>query len=188
MWPFQNLKELGNSTMISGQALTPRDFISRRDEINKKLKANRQLELRTTLYAYSEESFIICATTGISEAGKPSVLPFNVSNENIGHTIKELLMQTYLHPAPPHTEKNLSDWPAYIASGAKSGRLFEEKSVYVSIQTINTALRIEATRRKPHSEVDIVISHSLNIDNEQLGATVRKLVSIVKFLDSHNVI
>lgn len=73
-----------------------------------------------------------------------------------------------------------------VASGARSGRVFEEKSTYLAIETVNSALRIHASRRKPPSAVYIGQDHSLAVGSEELGASVRNLVSIVRRLDSEN--
>lgn len=172
--------------MSNHRELTPRTFLERRDAINAKLRANRQIELRMALYAFAEESFNACATTGFSEAGNPVKLPFSVSDEDLGQAVRELLLNTYLHPAPSHTDAKLADWPAYVASGARSGRVFEEKSTYLAIETVNSALRIHASRRKPPSAVYIGQDHSLAVGSEELGASVRNLVSIVRRLDSEN--
>jgi hypothetical protein len=174
--------------MSNQRGLVPRDFLDRRDAINAKLRASRQVELRVALYVFAEESFIGCATTGFSEAGAPVKLPFAVSDENLGQVVRELLLQTYLHPAPSHTEAKLSEWPAFVVSGAKSGRAFEEKSTYVSVETVNTALRVHATRRKPASAVYVGQDHSLAVASEELGASIRNLVSIVRRLDAENAI
>nr|WP_315467690.1 hypothetical protein [uncultured Undibacterium sp.] len=172
--------------MTQHREITPRNFLDRRDEINAKLQANHQIELRVALYVFGEVAFIACATTGISETGTPLKLPFSVTDEDLGQSIRELLLQTYLHPAPSYIDAKLSDWPAYIASGAKSGRAFEEKSTYLSIETVNTALRLHASRRRPTSSVYIGQDHSLNVDSDELGKSIRKLVSIVRLLDSQN--
>jgi len=172
--------------MSNHREITPRDFLDRRDAVNAKLRASRQIELRVALYAFAEESFIACATTGFSESGSPVKLSFSVSDEDLGQTVRELLLQTYVHPAPSHTDAKLADWPAYVASGAKSGRVFEEKSTYVSIETVNTAVRVHASRRKPPSAVYIGQDHSLAVSSEELGASIRNLVSIVRRLDSEN--
>jgi hypothetical protein len=174
--------------MKSDAELTPRTFLDRREEIASKLRATRPVELRVAIYAFKEEALIFCATTGISEAGDPVKLPFTASNEDIGRTARELLLQTYVHPAPSHTEAKLSDWPAYVASGAKSGRVFEEGSTYLEIATVNTALNLRASRRKPSSAVYVGQSHSLTVDSDELGASIRNLVSIVRLLDSQDAI
>lgn len=172
--------------MSQYREITPRDFLDRRDEINAKLPSNRQIELRAAVYAYGDEAYIACATTGFSEAGAPVKLPFSSPNEDLGQAVRELLLQTYLHPAPSHTEAKVSDWPVYLVSGAKSARAFEEKCTYLSVQTVNTALRVQAARRKPPSAVYIGQDHSLGVDSEELGASIRNLVSLVRRLDSEN--
>lgn len=166
--------------------ITPRNFIDRRDEINAKLRSSRQIELRAALYAYGDEAYIACATTGFSEAGAPVKLPFSASNEDLGQAVRELLLQTDLHLVRSHTEAKLSDWRAYLVSGSKSGRAFEEKCTYLSIETVNTALRVHASRRKPPSAVYIGQDHSLGVVSEELGASIRNLVSIVRRLDSQD--
>ncbi|WP_431095329.1 hypothetical protein [Polaromonas aquatica] len=172
--------------MFHDRELTPRSFLDRRDEINAKLRSKRQIELRVALYAFGEEALIACATSGFSEAGTPVRLPFSVSNDDLGQAVRELLLQTYLHPVPSHTDAKLSDWPAFVVSGAKSGRAFEENCTYLSVETVNTALRIHASRRKPPSAVYIGQDHSLAVDSEELGASIRNLVSIVRRLDSQD--
>lgn len=75
--------------------ITPRHYLDRREEIKSKLGAPRQMELRVALYAFREEAFIACATTGIREAGPPVKLAYAVANEDLGQAVRELLLQTY---------------------------------------------------------------------------------------------
>lgn len=172
------------STMPTTIELTPRHFLDYRDAINAKLKATRQIELRVALYAYAQEAYIVSATTGISEAGVPIKVPFAGAAEKLGRTVREMLLQTHLHPAPSYQDAKLSDWPAYVLSGAKTGRAFEEKSVYLSVETRNTALCVRAQQRKPLSPIYVGQDHSLNVDSEELGKSLQYLVSTVRLLDS----
>ncbi|MBX3628175.1 MAG: hypothetical protein KF892_24405 [Rhizobacter sp.] len=170
--------------MPTTSELTPRDFLDYRDAINARLKATRQIELRVAVYAYAQEAYIVSATTGFSEAGAPVKVPFAGADEELGRTVRKLLLQTHMHPAPSHREAKLSDWAAYVLSGAKTGRAFEEKSVYLSVDTRNTALCIRAQQRRPPSPIYVGHDHSFNVDSEELGKSIQNLVSIVRLLAS----
>jgi len=138
------------------------------------------------LYAYSSKQMILCSTTGISEAGEPVSLPFDVANEELGAIALAKLLETDLNPAPLYSEHGLAHWRAYSVSGAKTGRSFEESSVYVSIQTVNTALRVEAGPRKSVSGLYVGRTHSLTVDPEELGASIRSLLSAIELLGRHD--
>lgn len=167
---------------------TARDLLDRRDQINRELKATVQVELRTVLYAYNEQHFIVCSTTGISEAGEPAVLTFDVGDQELGAVVLSKLLETYVFPKPAYKENKLADWPAFRASGAKTGRAFEENSIYITVATVNTGLRVEARPRLQMSGIYVGIPHSVAVRPEELGSTIHTLVSTVALLGQHLVL
>ena len=67
----------------------------------------------------------------------------------------------------------------FRASGAKTGKSFEEKSTYVSVKTRNLAIVIEGTRRRPRS--DIYVGSLVTRDPAKLGGAVKNLLQLSDF-------
>ena len=140
-------------------------------------------ELRACLYLYDDSRFIICAIADSSEHGEPSVLDIGISDEELGKTVCDKLLEYSPRNPSRHAEHSLSNWEAYIASGAKTGKAFERKSYYVYIQTINTAISIEArprvTNERNLSAHYWASSGNLHIE---VGAAIRKAISAAQLL------
>ena len=103
--------------------------------------------LRAAVYLYDETSFIISAIAGNSEYGEPVVLDVDVANDNLGLAVCDALLGHKRDNLPGHSAGKLTDWAAFIASGAKTVKAFENNSWFVYVQTINTAIRMEAGPR-----------------------------------------
>ncbi|MDP5240886.1 hypothetical protein Q9Q94_15195 [Uliginosibacterium sp. 31-16] len=165
---------------------TPRDLIDRRDQINQERNSKLQLELKVALYAYAEKYLIVSSTTGIAESGEPMVLSFDVDDEELGTVVLNKLVDCYRAPAPSYREHKLSDWRAFALSGAKTGRAFESSSIYISVETVNTALRVEACPRTPMSGIFVGKLHSVAASPEEIGSTIRAVIASIKLLGDHN--
>jgi hypothetical protein len=159
--------------------------MDRREALNQMLRYSQRVELRVAIYAYGQECFLISATTGITEAGDPIKLPFVASDSDLGHAIYDQLLECYAHFIDT-ADASLKNWAVFVASGAKTGKAFESRCTYVTVETVNTALVIEASRRSPPSATYVGRQHSITCDPEILGATVKKLVSTLRLLDSRD--
>lgn len=165
--------------------LEPRSLVDRRDALNQMLRHSQRIELRVAIYAYGNECFLISATTGITEAGEPVKLSFSATDSDLGHAVYDQLLGCYAH-FKDMANSSLKDWAAFTASGAKTGKAFESKSTYVTVETIHMALIIEAKRRSPPSDTYVGQRLSITCDPAVLGATVKKLVSSLRLLDSQD--
>jgi hypothetical protein len=103
-----------------------------------------ECELRARLYFYDETKFIVCSASGISESGEPTVLPPDVSDDDLGRCVCDHLLS--FNPKSPENmrEHKMRDWPAYKASGAKSIRAFQERTWRMMLTTSNTTIMIDA--------------------------------------------
>ncbi|MHA7000257.1 hypothetical protein [Aeromonas schubertii] len=136
------------------------------------------VELRASLYLYDDVKFIVCSIAGIAEYGVPTVLDMNTSDESLGLALCEKLLDF-----KPNNERNLTnlkldDWAAYKASGAKTGKAFEQKSIYAHIITVNSAIEIEAAPRITNEkELKALCSISNGRKHSEIGTAIRKAIN-----------
>jgi hypothetical protein len=77
-------------------------------------------ELRSALYLYNEEQFIVCSIAGIAEYGVPIVLDANTPDESLGLALCDMLLQFQPRNGRDISKDTLNDWAAYKTSSAKS--------------------------------------------------------------------
>lgn len=140
-------------------------------------------ELLASIYLYKDSKFIICAIAGHTEHGEPFVLDVNISDDELGKSICDKLLEFQKKNLFPNTDTKLSDWEAYNVSGASTGKAFENNSIYVYIRTINSAISMEArprvTNEKDLSALCTVSNGRLHVE---IGAAARKAINAVKLL------
>ncbi len=142
-------------------------------------------ELRAALYLYDEQLFIISAIAGIAEYGIPAVINANDPDESIGLAICDKLLEFKPRNERDLSKSKLDDWESYKASGAKTGKYFEQKSVYVYIKTVNSAIEITAAPRiSNENNLKALCSVSNGNTHSQIGAAVRKSIQASKVLRS----
>jgi hypothetical protein len=166
--------------------LPPRCLIDRREALQKLRKPGEPLQLRAQLYAFGTDSFVVCATTSISEAGEVVKLPWSASDEALGLAVLDQLLRCCSQPMPNLREVKASTWPAFVASGAKTVRAFEQSATSVSVKTAGTALTIEGCRYAPPSETYIGRTRPITGDPTELGAAIRQVTATVRLLDAEN--
>lgn len=162
--------------------------IARRDFIRKTLKVAYQQELRVVLYFFGDECLLVTATTLIAESGPPVSLSLSSPNEEIGRAIHQKLMECCVVPFETLTGRKLSEWPCYVASGAKTIREFEEKSIRISVNTINCAIRLEAQPTHTLRKLFVGASHSIGAPPEELGESVKNVIEVVRHLRASDAI
>ena len=146
-------------------------------------KARLGKELRAVLYLYADSKYLVSSTSSIVETGAPTVLDLSVPDDQIGLAICNKLLDAWRHDPGNLREYSQDAWQVLKASGAKSGRQFEENSVYMNIETVNSAIRFQASYRltlRPAFHAGAVLSNAA--EHEEIGATVRRLVVAVKAL------
>ena len=140
-------------------------------------------ELRASAYLYDDSKIIICAIAGNAEHGEPIVLEANASNDELGRSICDKLLEFNPKNLAHHAQYKLSDWKAYCVSGANSGKVFERKSYFIYMRTVNSAITIEAkpriTNEKNLSTLCTISSGGLHIE---IGSAVRKAINAAKLL------
>ena len=166
--------------------LPPRCLMDRREALRDLRRPAIPLQLRATVYAFGADSFIVCATTSIAETGDVIRLPASVSNEALGLAALDQLLQCCAHPMPNLTEVKATTWPAFIASGAKTVRAFEQASTSVSIETAGMGIAVEGRRHAPRSQMYVGRTQPITGDPEELGEAVRAVVTTVRLLDSQD--
>ena len=146
-------------------------------------KSRSKAELRAAIYLYDDSVFILSAIAGNTEAGEAVVLDVDVSDDALGETVCDKLIEYEPKERPDRSSHPVRDWEAFKASGARSGRGFEERSFYGYVQTINTAIRIDVTPRKTnHPEISASCSLSNGQPHSSIGAAVRRAFSAAKIL------
>ena len=134
-------------------------------------------ELKASVYLYDGSRFIVSAISGLTEHGTPEVLDIRASDEVLGCAVLAALdrFDTTIIDASKQT---LADWPAYQASGAKSGRAFERDSMYVRVRTRRSAIVFNAGPRiSNHSDLTASVTCSLGATDQAIGAALRKALA-----------
>ncbi|HEY0924268.1 hypothetical protein [Rheinheimera pacifica] len=147
------------------------------------LKKTLGTELKASLYLYKEEKFIICSIAGFAEYGEPTVLDVNAADADIGLALCDKLLKFKAKSIELRPSGKLEDWPAYNASGAKTGKSFESNSMFVYFRTVNTVINMDAAPRvslekslKAHCSIPSGITHS------EIGREIRKVIKAANVL------
>ena len=148
---------------------------------NCKQKKRLGTELRSCLYLYNEEKFIISSIAGISEYDEPIVLDVNVPDEELGLKVCNKLLEFQPRNHKDISKDTLEDWRSYKISGAKTGKAFESNSIYVHIQTVNSAIVITASPRVKNNQT-LEAQCSANADHLKVGAAIRLAIEASKIL------
>ena len=95
-------------------------------------------DLRAHVYRYDSKTFLITSINYSeqgpqTEAGPPTLLSVDCSNEDLGRAVCEhvLAYEFVEWIADPHTKR--TEWPIFKVSGAKSVKSFESKCLYATI-------------------------------------------------------
>lgn len=141
--------------------------------------------LKATVYRYDQKMFLITSIQwkdGLScEFGEPSVLPIDVSNDDLGRTIGEHLLRhessdPILGGSPRNMKYSIKkNWPIFVASKAKSMTSFESRSFQVTIEAHLHGLRLDARPRKT-LHPSITVHAEVRPELEDLGAAVRRVL------------
>lgn len=146
-------------------------------------KRSRRCELCASLYLYNNEKLIVCSIAGNTEHGEPAVLDVNESDEILGLTLCDKLLEFQPREDRGRPQHKLEDWAAYAISGAKTGKAFKNNSIYVYVSTVNTAIRIEATPIVTNErDLKALCVLSNGQSHTEIGAAIRKAVEAVRLL------
>ena len=134
--------------------------------------------LRAAVYLYDESSFIICSISGNTEYGEPVVLAVDAENDPLGLAVCDALLAYQRDNPPDHRASKLTEWAAFGASGAKTVKAFENKSWFIYVQTINTAIRMEARPRiSNNSDLVAAATTSTGSMHVGVGQLLRKAIA-----------
>lgn len=146
-------------------------------------RKRKRCELRASVYFYSNARFIVCCIADITEYGEPIVLDADVPDERLGLAVCDQLLNYETRNKRHHSKSTLDDWAAYKASGAKSGRSFEDNCTFVYVTTVNTAIVIEAAPRVTNAqELAARCSIPNGRTHDEIGAAVRKAIKASRVL------
>ena len=138
-------------------------------------------ELRARLYLYDDSQLLISSVSGIAETGLVTVLTSDVDDEVLGLAVCDHLLAFQRRSPENLRDDRLADWAVYRASGAKSGKRFEEKAWMVMIDTINSAIQFQVRPRITlHSE--IFAGGQSGSDHANCGATLKRTLLAAKAL------
>jgi hypothetical protein len=146
-------------------------------------------ELRAAGYLYEEETLIFTAISGIAECGPVEIRSVHDADDALGITICDMLLDYGRHDVGNLRDYRTSDWNAYVASGAKSAKQFEARSIYLRFATMNSAIVMRGSPR-------LSLEKSLYVGTEvpsgarhdALGDAMRKVVRGVKALRAAGVL
>ena len=133
--------------------------------------------LRAAVYLYDESTFIISSIAGNTEYGEPVVLDAEVANEHLGFALCDALLAHKRDNPPDHRADKLTNWAAFAASGAKTVNSFENNVWFIYVQTINTAIRMEARPRISNNR-DLVAAATTSTGSTHvdIGQLLRKAI------------
>jgi len=141
------------------------------------LKKELSTELRASIYFFDDSKFIICSIAGCAEYGEPTVLESDCKDEELGLELCNALLKFKQRDIVKKPSGKLSDWNAFQASGEKTGKAFELKSVFVYISTNNSAISISARPRISNEDnLSAVYSTSIGSRHIEIGAAIRKAI------------
>lgn len=154
---------------------------STREIMDAKTRLNS--ELKAAVYMYNDEKFIICSIAGFSEHGEPIVLDINASDEELGLSLCDKLLEFKTSSARDASKDKLDDWAAFNVSGSKTGKAFESKSIFIYVRTVNTAINIEASPRiTNYNSLKALNSISNGMRHSEIGSAIRKAIEASKVL------
>ena len=140
-------------------------------------------ELRAAGYLYAQKTFIFSAVSGITECGPVIVHSTTDSDESLGRSICDKLLEFGVHQIGNPREYRVADWSAYVASGARSAKQFETSALYFAFSTVSTAIIMRAQPRLSLEQSFYFGAElSSGAEHEVIGKAIRKLVLGVKVL------
>jgi hypothetical protein len=131
-------------------------------------------ELVARLYRYRDK-LLVCRVAGFAEVGAPQVFGLDVEHDTLGATLLDALL-AYEPEGRGVSGQRLTDWPAYVASGARSVRQFEERLWHVDLVTVFTSIRLSARPRsgpKQHMGATAEV-HPTNLE---VGRAAREVIA-----------
>lgn len=143
-------------------------------------------ELVVHVYYMPGVRFIIAPISGSGirvENREVSVLDAGCTDEELGSRICDNLLWHQTKAPDDLRGIKLADWPAFVASGMRSARLFESTAIQVRIATRNSALEIHA---QPHQTLNIRggcyvgAKASIHMTHDEIGSAVRLAIRGVK--------
>jgi hypothetical protein len=146
-------------------------------------------ELRVHVYCLLGRGFFVAPLNGKSglwvEMREVTILPDNVAPEILGRAVCDnLLWNVPDLPRSLREQRTKSDWPAYIASGLKTVRQFENEAIYIVVSTVNTAFRVEARPLNSFLGEGVFLGKSLPMGShhDEIGLCLGKLLAGVALL------
>ncbi|PZO48541.1 MAG: hypothetical protein DCF16_16175 [Alphaproteobacteria bacterium] len=122
-----------------------------------------------------KQRIIVSSVSGIAETGAPTVLALDVSNDELGRVVCDHLL-AFEPETPANLPSNKTEWPAFIASGARSVSGFESHSWQVLVETVGDCIRINARPLKSlHHEISVEGIERPHHAN--LGAVIRRVLA-----------
>ena len=144
-------------------------------------KAKLGSELYTTLYYVADPALSIFAPTNgggglYCELAQATLLEPPLDSVELGCRARAALIAFDTELPQDLRNRKATDWPAYRISGKKSVRAFEHAATRVTIETINTILRLEAW---PTHNGEAFVGGFLSpcAEHSEMGALIKRLVA-----------
>ncbi len=139
-------------------------------------------ELRAVVYFYGDKRVIAAPLTGKPGDIQVEVQETTVENEpspnaRIGYIALDALLNYSPKKPPSQRKRQITDWPAFKASGSKSPTEFNRNSVSVSLRTLNGSIELEAaSASSPEQKFAVRAWAPASITHEEMGELLRQLV------------
>lgn len=144
-------------------------------------------ELSAHIYYLPGSRFIVAPISGVAphvETREVTALEDTCSDEELGRAVCDNLLWHERATPSNLRDHTISDWPAFAASGFKTVLRFQKDSIFITISTINSALRIEARPYNAFNSGDRFVGSGATIhnDHETIGSHIRATLRGVAIL------
>ena len=130
------------------------------------------------LYEF-ENRYFVSTVRWIAEIGKPTILSVDSTDEVLGEAVLRHLAE--FDPSGLEIKnRKASDWPAYVASGAKSMRAFERELWHCDLQRSGHTFEVWARPRRTLKEGLSAHCSSRCHDPSLVGDAVRVAIKAAK--------
>lgn len=144
-------------------------------------------ELCTHVYYLPGKEFIVAPINGTGlhvEAREVTKIPDSAEHDLLGRVVCDNLLWNVRETPDNMRDRTISDWPAYVASGFKTAKKFQNETIFIGIHTIRLSLNVKA---RPFNECNyknryVGSGTSLSADHDEIGRCIRDVLKGVALL------
>jgi hypothetical protein len=147
-----------------------------REILDRKKRVGRDLHARAYFFDQKSE-FIISAVSGGYEIGSPTILPETATDEELGRIVCDHLLRFDTNTPSGLNLRKITEWPAFVASGARSVTSFQSHSWGFSIDTIgDNSVRVDVSPLKT-LQPEITVSGNARPKHVDVGSDAKRALA-----------